>query len=346
MEKRIEIMTCNNGSAIMYRMKAIALYSIVLAHSPYTNIQSEFFVNILARVATIGVFAFFWISGYYYTKDGIEHKYSFIKFLKKKLCTTIIPWIINASIYYGLIALASEGNIRLTAYLNFILGNGSLFYYMTMLCGCYLVVWKLVKHEGVLWMLVVINIISVLLTAKGILGSSVYAEQLIFTYLNPYLNIFNWIGIFSFGVLAKRHNLLQHLINLEIKISIMFILICASVSVLLIRLDNGNTYWTNYSLLIECMISCCIVLIVKHFPYRLGRWLEYVGTITLPIYFWHILIVNRVLNIGVYRGSIAAAVVRPIITIIGMSIVIYIIQLVASKLKINRILQIIVGVRI
>lgn len=137
----MEVCLHNIESKIIYRVKAFALYSIVLAHSMYTNIDNEIAVNYLSRISTVGMFIFLFVCGYYYTYDGKKHKVSWAQFWKKAI-TLFVPWFTNASVYYLLLIRAKGFELSLHTYVNFVLRNGLYFYFMTILCLCYVIGWN------------------------------------------------------------------------------------------------------------------------------------------------------------------------------------------------------------
>lgn len=72
---------------------------------------------------------------------------------------------------------------------------------------CYLIYWKAYKSKTLCIISVFLTITSLLLTAFGRLPAVVDTDKWAFTYLNPYLNVFNWIGMFALGILAKNGKL-------------------------------------------------------------------------------------------------------------------------------------------
>ena len=325
-------------SSVMYRTKAFALYSIVMAHSAYTSIDSTIVQKVLSRVSTIGVFLFLLISGYYYTKDGINQKYRLREFWRKKFVHLIIPWFVNASALYGLDVITHMGEVQfeLSVYLNFIFGNGSLFYYMPILCFCYILCWNIAKSEKILWLCVILNIVSLALTAENVFPDVV----------NPYLNVFNWIGIFAIGILTRRYKILEYFLNLSKKRAMLIVIACVLIAIILTGIDTGYSYFTRFSFVIECLLSVCVLFAGNFCTKKIGRYLEYIGNITLPIYFWHMVILNFILDGEIARKSIMAAIVRPALTITLMSAAIYYMKIIAKKLHMNKIFGIVSGIRI
>ena len=52
-------------SDVFYKLKGIALFFVVFAHTAYES----FLLNICARISTVGVFVFLFASGYYFKRD-------------------------------------------------------------------------------------------------------------------------------------------------------------------------------------------------------------------------------------------------------------------------------------
>ena len=328
-----------NESKIVYRLKALALVSIVAAHSPYTMLNNGIVLSFFQRFSTVGVVIFFFLSGYYYSVDGFKQKYNFSKFWKKKIKNLIIPWLVNGSLYFILLTVSGTKQMNGLEYINFIIGNGSVLYYLTMLCICYLICWNFLKRKTFLWGCVIVTIISVLLTGCEKNG----------TYLNmwnPYMNVLNWIGFFAFGILAKRNNWNIILKKLTTKKNAgTTMVVCTIFAIMFMWLDNNNSYWSACSIPIEILLATILLILAIKCPRKMESALEYVGSITLPIYLWHIPIQNRVL-VGEYlMNSVFIAAIRPIATIALMAIVIYGLKLITRLLHIENIYCLLLGVR-
>ena len=140
--------------------------------------------------------------------------------------------------------------------------------------------------------------------------------------------------------------MIEYFINLSKRKSILIAACCASMAIILMQIDYGYAYFTKTSLAIECLLAVCVIEFGKYCPKKLVGYLEYIGSITLPIYFWHIVVLNFGLDSEMARKSIMAAIVRPALTIGIMSAVIYCMQIAAKRLGVNKILGIVSGVRI
>jgi fucose 4-O-acetylase-like acetyltransferase len=166
-----------------FLLKAMAIFCVICAHCPYDT--QSFLSCILNNLGVIGVPIFFFVAGFFYHAK----KYSAKDLLTKKLKTLLLPWIICGLIVYLYVALRKGGDIL--AMINFVIGNGSYLYYMTILFLFYILFFFIKDNK---WGILSMAIVSLLwMTAQG-----VYNPLLEIIY--PYLNPLNWLLYFALGV--------------------------------------------------------------------------------------------------------------------------------------------------
>lgn len=142
--KNIQELSPINEKSYIYALKVFALFSIVSAHcwtiATKTNQINNVFSSILSQIGSIGVGIFFILSGYLFFKN----KRSFSAFFLNKIKTVMIPWILVGTTVYFYVFFRKEG-VELNSWINFLLGNGSYLYYLTLLIVFYLMFFILRK---------------------------------------------------------------------------------------------------------------------------------------------------------------------------------------------------------
>lgn len=307
-----ERMMNQETSKTLYRLKAFALVAIVMAHTYYTEIPNEWAVRYIHRFCTAGVFCFFFLSGFFFHPT----KGQAAAFIRKKISSLVCPWFFCSSLYFALLVVTHTMSPNLKHYINFVLGNGSFLYYLTVLCIFYLLFWHFSQNRAVLLLSILLSVFSTVLTGREVLPGLVDPDKWIFTYLNPYLNIFNWIGIFSLGVLFQENMYMEKTLQTVGKRWWAFT-IGAFLSVLVLTpFDNNDGYWSNFSLILEAVIVLGLLgLACGMGNKKVSMSLETIGRLTLPVYLLHMPIQNRILASPSMRGSVVCAVLRPVITI-------------------------------
>ncbi|MBQ9735286.1 MAG: acyltransferase [Clostridia bacterium] len=167
------------------------LLSIVAAHVSYPATFAETFWS---RLGTVGVPLFLFMAGYFFVPSRFESVWQLIK---KKSLTIGVPWLCLGSLTWLYNAIQSSLFRSVEGYFNWMLGNGSYLYYIPVILLCFLLFYKAPK--GVLYLALLINVLSVVLTAAGLLDFAVS-----FLGINHYLNVFNWLGFFTFGMLVQQ----------------------------------------------------------------------------------------------------------------------------------------------
>lgn len=174
-----------NESKIIYILKAFAIFSIVCAHcsSIPEGFSSANMIasSLVSSVGALGVSVFFLLAGYFFGRN----KRSFWEFFKNKIFTLFIPWLFCGIVVYLYVYLR-KGGLSVTGLLQWLLGNGSYLYYMTVLTACYLIYFCFIKAKWFLYLTAIVSVISNILTSLNL-----YAA--IGIPVNPYLNILNWV---------------------------------------------------------------------------------------------------------------------------------------------------------
>lgn len=335
--KKTNLNNGNDLSKALYIAKAFAVVSIVLAHTSYDCISNEYIKAFLSIYKLIGVYIFFIISGYFYNKDKYRNVWELLKDKAIKIC---VPWAIFGTVIYGITMFFNKGlNISFLGYINHMLGNGTYLYFLTMLLLSYVIMYFLPKRQE--YILIAINVISILLTSLGIFPQVVDTTKLAFSYLNPYLNIMNWIGIFAIGVLIRRNNWLEgikHFLKEKVMlISISYVVICLIFC--LIKLNI--TYWNLLSLVIG-IVSFVAILAISLILSNVNLLVD-IGKKSFFIYQIHALFVSIFRNILI--DSNVFAILRPIIIVLTIYFVAVLGQRLAKLLKLENIYNMLLGIR-
>lgn len=275
-------------------IKGIAIISVICAHCNAvvnTNNQvATIFSRILSNFGTTGVLCFFFISGLLFRyNDG-----KFIMFWKKKLIRFIPAWFASASIVYLYVYLRKPP-LSLKSYLNFIIGNGSYCYYMTMLIAIYAVftIFPFMRTKISLVICIIITAISVLFFPR--IGET-----------SLYLNICNWIGYFSLGYLFNVDFFVRfekRVANNKIFFSIYFIY--AILLIIQLWRCNAGSYWYNLNAIVSWIGALLVIILGIHLSILKLPALKYIkiaGQESLFIYLWHMPIAGitaRIMNINI-----------------------------------------------
>lgn len=184
-------------SKALYVLKAFSIFSVITAH---VNIilKSNIFSNLMTAFwnlfGTIGVFCFFLLGGFFYRREEKDSG----KYWKKKFFTLILPWLLCATLTYA-IAVLSTRQISALGYLKWVLGSGSLYYYVPVFLIFLLIFKYFYKHNWCLIICIVVNLASLLIYAFDIDYCSAIP------FLTKYLNPLNWIGFFALGILVRKY---------------------------------------------------------------------------------------------------------------------------------------------
>lgn len=329
-----------------YVLKFFAILAVVMAHSVYTLIPNDTVVKVFNSFGRCGVIIFFIISGYYFRKEKYENVW---QLLKAKLKTIVIPWIIWGLAIYCTRFTSTGLYFNLKEIILWLLGFGTYLYFLTIYI-LLLCIFQLLPNKSVIQVILLLcTLINVYLVAGNIgpylvLKSTNVRSELI--YLLTYLNIFNWIGFFSLGLLMRKKNIFESINlwdfkykNIIKKIITIFIILLLIVMILV---EKGNTYWTNYSIWIE--MSFFVILFQVSKLLKDVRYIQEIGKITMPIYLIHFLIEGFIFN-KVLPESIIMGLIRPLISVL---IIYWLLQLglfISKKMHLQKLYTTVLGLK-
>lgn len=237
-------------------VKCLAIISVIMAHA--RSVNDPFISIITERIGALGVVAFLIVAGYYF---NIE-KYGFANFFKNKIKTIIIPWIFIGTLIY-LVGLKFD----LKDWFLWIIGYKTYLYYLSVIMMCYFLV-GIFRKKIYLQVFIILNIISLVLTGFGYLdwlASKIAGAPFV---LYNYLNVFNWIGFFSLGVLLKSK--MEIVLSFVNTYKLLIVLGYILVLVLSVYIEpNAGGYFSKLAIPLELMGVLCMFSLatIKFFDY-------------------------------------------------------------------------------
>ncbi len=296
----------------LYFLKATAIITVALAHSYYTELPYPELISILARISRLGVFVFFFLAGYFFHISS--------HFVSKKFLRIGVPWIVCACIMYGYQCAHLHHAFTGMGLINYFIGNGTYLYFLSVLCGCYVLCWPCHKYPVLLVVYILALAISSYLTDINVFSTDIHPDQWFFCYLNPYLNVFNWVGIFALGLWFQLSNKLEQLAQFTRAYAYVLIPLYLLFIWLINKYDTNTQYW-SYSVLVgNCLGLCALLGCCQYFTpfhYFPSACIRYIGAHTLPIYLYHMMIINKILTYPPYlKYNWLAGCIRPVLCVV------------------------------
>lgn len=282
-------------------IKFFCIFSVICAHTnsitENSTIQIQVFSSFLNILGTIGVSIFFIISGFLF----FYNKNSFTDFYKKKIKNIVVPWLITGTIVFFYVYIR-KGNINISSWLNYILGNGTYLYYMSMLTLNYLIFFKLKNKRLALYLAIILSGLNFLGEYNGL-----------YLISNPYMNILNWIGYFCIGILIAKEDVLDKIVLFSKRWHMIFIIIWFFFILYMIIFENFS-YWNKFYVPFE-LISFIIIVYFSE-KYKNVKVLENIGKQTFAIYLLHMLVVGTINYIFVRVKIEYLLLLKPMIVLI------------------------------
>ena len=326
----------------LYILKAVAICSVAMAHSCYTEVQNPIDIYFLGQFARFGVFAFFFLSGFFFKHEG------FITFAKKTLINFIIPWVfVGTSVYFGSM-LINEHKIRFNGFFYYLIGNGSTLYFCTVLlivrCVFQAITQKTKRLTLICIGCIVCTLISLLITAMGVLPQDFNPSLKLYQYINPYLNVFNWIGIFAGGILTRQYSGFDLLAS-NIRVKTISCLV-SIVIILLGFLDSGSSYWSFLGIYVELSFFVLLFCLVKAFyPVLKMGGVLFAGKNTFPLFLMHYPVLALLMHGAQLRSSFIVAVIRAVMCIAILCGVFHLCLLLAKRMRVTQIFRTLTGIK-
>jgi surface polysaccharide O-acyltransferase-like enzyme len=319
-----------NESQVFYILRAVAIFSVLCAHSSYVSDSSQislFFSRLLLLYGLAGVPIFFINSGYYFYSRQIT---SYKIFLNKKTDKIIIPWVFLTTIVYLYIALRKEG-LDLGNYIYFIIGLGNYTYFLSVLMILYMFFLKSRFSNFLIIFGVLFSILSMGLTTTGHLS-----------FIDPYINPFNWLLYFLLGIIIRKFDLLFKII-FYVKPYRYYLLMILCLLSLFATINGFYPYYWN---IIAYFFIPIFIITTVSFLYKyhtIFRSMIGVGKKTLPIYLIHSLFVGGIVYFTNYYSLVFFVPFRPLITLLVTLAAIYIYTKLIRILNIEKIGLVLMG---
>lgn len=325
----------------LYILKAIAIVSAITAHAPYTALDNAVGHYLIARFARMGVFTFFLISGYFHKKTH------FPVLVKKTFRGLVVPWLFLGTVLFFL-RLRSGEPVDVISYINYIIGNGSTLYFCTVL-----VLLRLIfslcpsSRKGktifcTVW--IVLNILSLFVTAGGILPSDAESGLNFYEYLNPYLNVCNWAGIFALGMTIAEYDMLN-------KISATGWMVKSGVvvfSVVIIAVgafENSYSYWSYMGVYTELAFFLIFYLLLEYINgKRIRNTLAVIGQNTLPLFLLHYPILALLFKLDWVRSNVLCMILGPLACVAVLMLGFFLVYRLASRVGKDNIIRLMTGI--
>lgn len=338
----LESYTSKQISEKMYIMKAVAIVCVITAHSNYFMVSNSFVVFLLGRFCRVGVFSFLLISGYYYKPE------SFCIGVKKNIKRLVLPWLFLGSLMY-LFSIRANATLSFMKYVNNILGNGSTLYFCTMLFLIKLIALFFPRNKkafhSICFVCLIITLMSLFITALGLLPQDSNSNLNFYQYLNPYLNICNWIGIYTLGILVKEYNLIHKIIKTK-WLNVILNFSCLIV-ILLSSLESNYSYWSFFGIYSELSFFFILMnFIFKIKIVKLRKYLINIGKNTFPIFMLHYPVLTLLYKVIRNYDNILLAFVIPIICVSTVFCIIWFTSYIAKRIHVNKILKALTGINI
>lgn len=302
-------------SNIIYNIKALCILSAICAHTSGVVNGETLAIPmgcLLGSLGSIGVPIFFLCSGMLFT----QKQENVASFLKKKVQGLVVPWIFVGSLVWFYVVLR-KGGASVWTWLNFILGNGSYLYYMSMLLVCYLVFLGAFRNYKVVF-LGAISGAWLLFESFGVVHTP-----------NPYINPLNWLIYFAVGVLITQYNCFDKLLRGAKKIgavaSVVWILFLSVTTYLNITID----YWHKAYLLFEGLSFVTVLYCATGLKNIL--WIAEIGRQSFAIYLLHMPVAGLVNFLFVRWNVENALVFKPIIVLVIVMICVIILRKINVK---------------
>ena len=317
-------------SSALYFIKAMAILSSVAAHTSTIDLATAWsgcITRMWDMFSCISVGAFLMVGGVLYVRTPGDSR----SFWRKKAKYMILPWVFCAVLTCAYRHVMGHPSSFL-GYIQWVLGNGSLYYYVTVYLVMMLLFKPIYQNVAALWSCVAISAIFLLLR-------SFYIEIPLDALIgSEYLNPLYWMGFFALGILLRRN-------NMQIPKTVAF----AAIPVFAVSAVVVYQNWIyNYFHILNFLYSVSAFSLLLY----LGRcvagtamapFFRWVGSATYCIYLLHVPVAPAVLRRLPSDGIMYL--LAPIVGIAVMMVLIELGKLLTRKLPFKDALWMLIGLR-
>jgi len=310
--------------------RVFAVISIVSAH---VNIgQPQWAHKMINAFGSIGVIVFIILSGYFYNSKKYKN---ILQMLKEKSKTILFPWFAFGSFYYLWSVFAGAKTFNILSWINYILGNGTFLYYLSILMLCYFIFYK--RNKIVMYASMLLSVISVYLTAFGLLDGIIDALN-----ITNYLNIFNWIGYFAIGYLLqeKKNQEIIDFLKQTMFVSVSLFLMLYAI----ICIFNIQTGYFSYIGLLYQLIGAWAIFSISTLPVFDKSIVHNISNMTFGVYLLHMCVISSVLK--VCSLTLITKFFAPAFVVIVCLVIFYVGYIISRKLHIDNLYCMVTGMRL
>lgn len=301
--------------------KALAILFVIIAHSNFNEVSGSIIYYFLKRLGSMAVPLFLIISGRYY---NVKKYNNLLELINYKIKNIVIPWLFCGIFIYVYSSFKSTKDISIYAGIKFLLGVDTYLYFLSVLILLNIMYWFVKKYDKrkVYFISFIINIISLILTITKI------SDPLInYIQITNYLNPFNWIAFFSFGIAMRDYDIKKFILDQHKCLCFILIWIILFISGYLF--DDGYGYFSVLGFTMEWMSS--FILLYISWNLRNFIYLQELGKYSFAIYLTHIEIIPIVFKF--LHFSVLGTLISPFIVYFINFILLYVIKKGCEKIK-------------
>lgn len=230
-----------------------------------------------------------------------------------------------------------QGNFDFKNWFNWIIGNGSYLWFLTILICCFFIFYFIKDKKIWLYFAIILNLTSLIITSFGFLTSFTEYSGI---KINNYLNIFNWIGVFALGILSQKE-LFRFIIFLRKNIIIFLILFLIVLCLSIFLEPQYAGYFSKLAIPFE-VVGCMTILAISSLKLFDKKNIYSISTFVFTIYLTHFLVfpIKRILgNILIFE------LINPIIILIVNYLVLMLGMRISKKIGLDYMYRLCLGIR-
>lgn len=302
-------------------IKALAILSVVAAHVDIKVATSGLFgalQYLYFAFGSLGVGLFFILAGASFSEKVFKISENYQK-IKKYAA----PWIISGSAIY--IYLYTRKGSLFISYFEYLIGNGSYLYFMTML-SIFLLGGSALQAKLPRQLLLIISLVYIML-----------GEKIMPPGVSEHLNILLWAPYFLFGfVISKRQRAIEIIASPEF----LAITLTAVLSLVLQEIGIIIPSTLNYQNPILVFLVCGFFILLNNSRIiPSGDKINTIGRNTLFIYLWHMPLIG-IFNYLANNFLIYIHFVSPLLVLL----LFFLVMVVALRINLNTRLARLIGI--
>lgn len=288
-------------SRAFFIIKAFAIFSVLVSH--LSNIICD--LGTFTTVSTValepwsimGVPIFITVSGFFYRRKPHDAK----AFWKKKGITIVMPWIIAGFLRNLVDIVLYHSREPFLYYVQRMLGFNSSFYFPFLLILLFAVFKLMGKRPALLWVSIGVSAVSLVLETLGFN----YVSILLGT---PSLNVFNWMGFFALGMLARRYRWDRRLAQSPVAgwISVAVFAVLYGLTAFGEFKEGGITYYRMDAAVFELSALLALYFLSYRLASRRQRILCEIGSCTYCVYLYHLVLITGLFGLVNFPAALTA----------------------------------------